>query len=205
MANTGSAAARMGVLDNSELWIVAMLILPGFISIRIHEMLFARPRRDWAKSLIEIVSYSVLNFGVFSWLIYSFFESGLNEINPQSFGLAIAVVFVVGPALYPILFRILTTQKFYRRFFLSPYSQPWDFFFDQREPCWVKVHMKSGAIIHGAYGTSSSASRYPEQRQLYLQELWLPTASGGFKKKRNRSKGALIFEPEISYIEFVEN
>ena len=56
----------------------------------------------------------------------------------------------------------------------------------------------------GKYGLNSSASAYPKERQIYLEEVWTEGANGGFGKKVARTKGVILFESEISYIEFLK-
>jgi hypothetical protein len=67
---------------------------------------------------------------------------------------------------------------------------------------WVVVTLKSGGTVKGKYGLNSFASVYPSERQIYLEELWLKGENGGFGKKASRSKGVIISEDEIKYIEF---
>jgi hypothetical protein len=69
---------------------------------------------------------------------------------------------------------------------------------------WVVVTLKSGGTIRGKYGLNSFSSVYPSERQIYLEELWLKGEKGGFEKKASRTKGVIISEDEINYIEFYE-
>jgi len=79
---------------------------------------------------------------------------------------------------------------------------PWDDIFSKRESYWVIIHMKDGRKIGGKYGTLSRASAFPNPREIYLETLWEIDHNNAFKKKIERSKGAIFFEDEVSIIEF---
>ena len=79
---------------------------------------------------------------------------------------------------------------------------PWDFVFSKRKSAWVIAHLKDGRRIGGKYSINSRTSAYPNQRQIYIEELWVLKDDGGFVKPVERSGGAILFEDEISTIEF---
>lgn len=79
---------------------------------------------------------------------------------------------------------------------------PWDYVFSKKKAAWIIVHLKNGVTIGGKYSTGSMASAHPNQRQLYIEKLWEVDKKGVFNKPIDRSEGALIFEDEISVIEF---
>ena len=81
---------------------------------------------------------------------------------------------------------------------------PWDYFFDkQGMACFVLIHLKSGKMIGGFYGTQSYTSEYPEPQQIYLEELWKITAEGRFVEKVPGTLGAIIRFDECSMIELI--
>ncbi len=67
---------------------------------------------------------------------------------------------------------------------------------------WIIIHLKNGKTLRGKYATNSFTSSFPAERQIYLEELWLPGEKGGFKKKITRTQGVLVSQDEIAYIEF---
>lgn len=187
-------------IDQAFLFIV--LVLPGFISIKVYDLIIASGKRDFSKSIIESVAYSVLNFASLSWLIVLISAPGFADNYKFGYWIAIVFIFIIIPASWPFLFVKLSTFKIFKRRLLNPINQPWDKVFNKKESYWITAHLKNGKIIRGKYGLSSSASAYPKERQIYLEEIWKPGKSGGFGKKIKGTKGVILFESEISYIEF---
>ena len=58
-----------------DLWSVDKLILflvfftPGFVSLKVWDMHIPSERRDFSKSLLEVIGYSTMNLAVFIWPI----------------------------------------------------------------------------------------------------------------------------------------
>ena len=78
---------------------------------------------------------------------------------------------------------------------------PWDAVFSKRKSAWIIIHLKDGRKVGGKYSTTSRTSAYPNQRQIYLEELWQLNKNGGFDKPTARSGGAIFFEDDILIIE----
>jgi hypothetical protein len=116
--------------------------------------------------------------------------------------ISICLIFVIVPTLWPFLYLWAAKLKYIKKLILVPYSQPWDYVFSQKRALWVIVHLKNGDTIRGKYSMKSMASAYPKEKQIYIQELWQPGDNGGFKRKIDRSEGVILFESEISFIEF---
>ncbi len=188
-------------IDKSLLFMV--LVLPGFISIKIYSLLVATENRDYSKSLVEAICYSVLNFTALSWLIVIVSEKDFLVEHPNLYWLYIALIFIVIPALWPFLFLWLSSFKVFKKNMLSLYKQPWDYVFNKREAMWVVIHLKDGEIIRGKYANKSFASSYPAERQIYLEELWKENDGKLFGKKVNRTKGVIVSQDEIKYIKFI--
>ena len=179
-----------------------VLVLPGFMSIKVYGLMIASEFRDYSKSLVEAVCYSVLNFVVFSWLILIISEDGFSNNHSLEFWASIALIFIIAPALWPFLFRWFSTFKLFKKNLLSLYKQPWDYVFNKKQSMWMVIKLKDGEIIRGKYSTSSYASSYPSERQIYLEEVWEESDGKKFGKKSNRTKGIIVSQDEIKYIKF---
>ena len=66
------------------------------------------------------------------------------------------------------------------------------------------IHLNNGRIIGGLYGPDSFVSSYPEEEDVYLQEIWKIDEEGRFMEKIPDSKGLLINHDAIEYIEFFD-
>lgn len=194
----------MDVLKPLEVIFFLALFMPGFISIKVYELVIASNRRNFSDSVLEAIGYSVLNFAVLSWLILYIADPTFYKNNPICFYVSIIFIFFVFPIIWPLLLIFLSKFKLVKKYIISPISMPWDEVFGKREAYWVIIHTKDGRKIGGKYGKFSRASAFPNQRQIYLEELWKIEKSGKFSKVIERSKGAIFFENEISIIEFFE-
>lgn len=191
-----------------DIWEIEKLILflaffmPGFISIKVYRLIIATERHDFKNSFLEAIGYSVLNFAALSWLLLAISSASFKTSHPILYSIFIILIFLVFPAFWPIAFVKIAQWKFISKYILSPINMPWDEVFSKRKAFWIILHLKDGRKIGGKYSTKSRASAYPNQRQIYIEELWEINKSGGFVKPIDRSSGALFFEEEISIIEF---
>lgn len=192
----------MNIWEIDKAFLFIVLVLPGFISIKVYDLIIAGDKRDFSKSIIESVAYSTLNFAALSWLIIIINAASFAVNHGFIYWVSITLIFIIFPAVWPFLFVWVSHFKVFKKHLLTPINQPWDIFFSKREACWVTVHLKNEKVIRGKYALNSSASAYPKERQIYLEEVWTKSKSGGFGKKIDRTNGVILFENEISYIEF---
>lgn len=192
----------MNIWEPDKLILFLTLFMPGFVSIKVYELIIATKRHDFKNSFIEAVGFSVLNFAALWWLLLIISSPDFSKSHPVLFSIFVCSIFFLFPALWPIIFVNLSKWKHISKYIISPISMPWDFVFSKRKSAWVIAHLKDGRKIGGRYSTNSRASAYPNQRQIYLEELWALNERGGFSKPIERSGGAIFFEDEISIIEF---
>ncbi|GHU60843.1 hypothetical protein FACS189445_1380 [Spirochaetia bacterium] len=169
---------------------IILFVAPGFISLKVWGLIHSNLRFRISESLIEAVIYSSWNAVFFLGV----FEV-LNKVNPI---LAYAVIFICLPVIWPILFNLVAKIP-YLRARLTPTS--WDHVFNEREDCFILLHMKNGQMLGGLYSGNSFASSYPEKKDLYLSQLWKIDEEGAFKEKVENSGGLLVNFEEVTYIE----
>ena len=192
----------MNIWEIDKVFLFLVLVLPGFVSIKVYSNLIASDKIDFSKSLVDAICFSALNFGVLAYPISYIYNSEFITSSPIWYWLSLFLVFVVFPAFWPFLYLWAIKRPCIKKIVLSPHRQPWDSVFSQKEAMWVVVTLKSGGTVRGKYGLKSFASAYPSERQIYLEEVWAKKAKGGFGKKIYRTEGVIISEDEIKYIEF---
>ena len=192
----------MNIWELDKVFLFLVLVLPGFISLNVYDLLIASEKRDFSKSIIEAVCFSVLNFVALSILLI--YISGANFVSehPVQYWLSMIFIFIIMPAIWPFLYLKITKFKIFKKHILSPYKQPWDYVFSKKEALWVVLHLKNGKTIRGKYGKHSFTSSYPSERQIYLEQLWKSDTNGGFKSKIPRTEGIIVSQDEIAHIEF---
>jgi len=212
----------MDIWEISKLQLFLLFVVPGFVSLKVWDLKFAGETRDFQKSFVDVVVYSVFNFFFFLALsvllrlygwdplpgldlpVYKTYESFAN-LHRNRFYAFLALYALVVPMFWPILASQVRTSKLFTTFLPSPIKKPWDYFFSTRIPCWVIVHLASGERIAGTYEKKSFASSYPAPEQLYLEKVWILDENNNFTQAVKNSLGTLISGEHITYIEFLAN
>jgi hypothetical protein len=126
---------------------------PGFITLKVYDLLVPGEERDFSKSLFDAVAYSSLNFAALLWLI-GFVRAG--GLQPWLWYAAMFVLLTGMPAAWPVLFLKIRKQPWVARRVPSPNARVWDDIFARRTPYWVIVHLKDQRRIGGLYGADRS-------------------------------------------------
>ncbi len=184
------------------LYLIILFFIPGFISIKIYDLLVPTEKRDFSKSTLEVISYSCINFALLFWILVLINKENFYENNEfWYFGLTILVIFIF-PMIWPIILKYLLTSKLLKGRIIHPTPKAWDYLFSLGEPFWVLIHLKNGDLIGGLYGENSFASSFPNEQDLYLEKVWGVNENGEFIKEMEQTGGLLIKEQEIKFIEF---
>jgi uncharacterized protein DUF6338 len=194
----------MDIWNVDKLTLFLVFVLPGFISIKVYDLMVPGERRDFSKSLLEAISYSTLNFGALFWLIALIRRDGFYGGHFILYSLSVAMIMVGIPACWPLLFLRLSTWRPIAKHLVHPIRKPWDYVFGKREPFWIIVHLQNGQRIGGWFGIESFASSDPADEQIYLEEAWILDEAGRFLSPVERSRGIIIMKQEIRAVEFFE-
>lgn len=151
----------MNLLEADKFFLFLIFFVPGFISIKIYDLLVLADRRDISKSMLEAIGYSCINYGSLSWLIILVHSNNFPEIYRAIYYSIIFLIFFIFPIIWPILLLRLLTWRPITKYFNSPIPKPWDYIFLKRESFWIIVHLKDGRKIGGMYDHDSFASLYP--------------------------------------------
>ena len=151
-------------------------IVPGFLTIRIYELLVPTAVRTFGESLVDLISYSLLI--VLVWSLPYFWLVGK---NPQDFGpklyyfLLIVLIFlvvIVSPLGVAYGYYRFRTSDWLLQKMRHPSPTAWDFFFQQDQPSFVRFHMKSGETFGAYFGGNSFATSFPNVQEIYVQQLY---------------------------------
>ena len=192
----------MSIWEIDKLQLFLMFVVPGFISIKVYDLIIPGERRDFSKAIVEAIAYSSLNFALLSWLIALISRGDFSGKYPVSYAVLIIMIMFGFPVLWPIIFLKITEWKPIASKIYHPIQKPWDWFFRKGDACWVIIHLKDGRKIGGKYGENSFASSFPAEEQIYLEEIWRLDKKGAFIQPAERSKGMIIFKEEILSVEF---
>ena len=94
----------MDIWEPEKIILFLAFFMPGFISIKVYELIVATKRHDFSNSVLEAIGYSVLNFTVLSWLIILISSPDFNKNRPILYFICIIIIFFIFPTIWPLLF-----------------------------------------------------------------------------------------------------
>lgn len=192
----------MDIWDVNKLLIFIAFVIPGFLSMKIYSVLHPSVQLDTSKTIVEVVSYSCVNYAIWFVPIYHVEKSSFQISHGILYFVFYLIVLFVSPIILTVFFVWMRSWKWLCRLLPHPTGRAWDYFFGLKEPAWVVVTLKDGKKIGGKYSSDSFSSSTPNPEQLYLEETWEINADGGFEKARTDTMGILILSKEIESIEF---
>ncbi|MBF8271468.1 MAG: hypothetical protein HW380_573 [Magnetococcales bacterium] len=194
----------MKIWDQQSIQFFLMFFVPGFISIKIYDLLIPGERRDFTKAIPEAISYSALNFA-FLYPIWFFLPDHFQDRYPNIYPCFVFLALFLAPVVWPVLWVWISKKGFSSGFIRSPIPTSWDYIFGKREAYWIIVHLTDGRRVGGRYDSQSFSTSYPDEPQIYLEEVWKLDDEGAFVEKVKSSRGIVILGKDILSVEFFAN
>jgi hypothetical protein len=191
----------MDIWQVNKLILFLIFFIPGFLSLKVYDWLVATERRDFSKSLFEVIGYSAINFAALIWLIIPIHLNNFYESHLILYIVCLLIILFIFPICWPFLFIRLSGAKLLAKYIIHPCPKPWDYVFGSRISFWVIIHLKNGKRIGGKYDSKSFTSSYPVEEQIYLEEIWKLDDDGKFIRPVERSKGMIFFKDDILAVE----
>jgi len=178
------------------------------VALKFYDFLVPTQRRDFSTALIEVVSYSLMN-----WVLFASLFAVRKAANPTALGFRSEVAllaFLFGtPSFLALMFYYIKTWRWVRRLFrpvgiriTDPAPTAWDHFFREGLSCYIIFHLKSKEMIGASYDKDSFATTYPDIQEIYVEELWvIDPVTREFIKPANNTKGVIIKLDDCDYIE----
>lgn len=141
----------MDIWDINKLLLFIGFVIPGFISLKVYELLFPSATKESAKQLIDAVAYSSINYALLLWPIYEIETSHIRSSHPTAYIFFYFFVLFIAPVVWACLLKRLRTTQYFQRILPHPTAKPWDYVFGQRRPYWIIVTLKDGKQIAGKY------------------------------------------------------
>jgi hypothetical protein len=179
--------------------------MPGFISMRVYRLFHPTVDRDTSKVLIDVVSYSCINYAFVLIPIYLIENYNIFHTNPFWYYVFYFCVLIVIPVLLPIALLWFRRCNKIRQYLPHPMGRAWDYYFSTNQCCWVLVTLKSGKKYGGYYGYNSFASGSPEPEQIYLEKHWALDDDNDFDHELADTLGIIILTNEIESVEFIRS
>ena len=192
----------MDIWSVDKLALFLIFFLPGFISMKVYDLMVPGEPRDFSKFFLEAISFSTLNFASLFWLIALIQTNDFYHLHFVLYSVLFVVIMVLVPCFWPFAFLRLFAWRPIAKYVVHPIRKPWDYVFGKRAPFWIIVHLQSGQKIGGRFDTESFASSNPADEQIYLEEVWVLDEAGRFLNAVERSRGIIIMKNEIRAVEF---
>jgi len=109
-----------------DLTLVFFLLVPGFIMMRVHDLLVPGPRRDFSRALLEVAVCGAINYGLMFWAFVRVVDPKLVKTHPVWHSLGLVILFFVVPVIWPVVWKVLSELEFVRRRVVPPVAKPWD-------------------------------------------------------------------------------
>jgi hypothetical protein len=192
---------KIGLFDIDKLFLFVAFVIPGFISIKVYEILVPSEPKDSSKQVIDAIAYSCFNYALLMWPIIEVESSSIKTVHPSLYKTFYFLVLFIFPIIWVLIWQWMRKWDFFLNRAPHPTEKPWDYVFSQRKWYWVLVTLRSGDKIGGKYGGKSFASSRPAPEQLYLEETWVLNEDGGFDRPKEKSSGIIILSEEIESVE----
>lgn len=194
----------MDILETNKLVLFLAFVMPGFISIKVYNLLYKTNLINSSEMIIDAITYSSINYAL--WFV----PIGLIENNkiqteyPVYYTFFYGFILLVSPILLAYFWGLLREKGVFQNKLAHPISKPWDYVFKQRKQYWVLIKLKNGEFIGGKYASASFTSSYPAEEQIYLEETWVLNKENMFERPVEKSAGIIIMSNEISYVELFQ-
>jgi Family of unknown function (DUF6338) len=192
----------MDIWEENKLVLFVAFVIPGFVSLKVYELLFLRTSKDTANQLIDAVAYSCLTYAILFPAIYYVNSSKIESTHPIWFGFFWFFVLFIAPVIWVCALLLIRRSSFLQRWLPHPTEHPWDYVFGNKKPYWVIITMKDGKRLGGKYGYNSFSSSGTSKEQIYFEETWELNADGGFERAKDTTGGTLVVSSDIESIEF---
>ncbi len=186
-------------------------LAPGFIIKSTLGFLFPQRSEVSKETPIELLTLSMINYGVWSWLIYL-----LLYFDPlPGYGwlpiLGWTWVLLLGPIGLALIWAIFRQKEVISKLLqkiglraVHVIPTAWDFKFRKladSEGAWVVATLKNDVTLAGYLGHQSFASNERGERDLYIEDIYTIDDNGKWEQAPGND-GVLIKASEIAYIEF---
>jgi hypothetical protein len=186
-------------LANIPLFII--FVFPGLLSLKVYGLIIASDKQNWSNAILEGLFFSILNFVLLSPVIY--YLSKAKEFFWYHY-LLVILTLVIAPVIWPCIYKKITSYKRFKKYFLLPHITSFDYYFDRKEPVFVRLRLKNGEVIGGYFGNKSYASGYPTEGDLYLEAVYsISEDDDKFLEPIEGTDGLLITKDEYCYMELL--
>jgi uncharacterized protein DUF6338 len=187
--------------DATTIALFVLVVFPGLVSTTIYRLIMPARALDWANALLQGLFYSAINFVLGLPVLFTLVFGYDPLAHPVRYSVAGILLLFITPIAWPLILVSIFKSKRLASRIQIPYPTAWDFFFDQREPGFLLVHLTNGKLLGGYRGAKSYAGSFPNDGDIYLEAVYSVDESGRFGHPIPNTRGVLLRKEQYSYIE----
>jgi len=194
-----------GITPDKLIWVIIFLV-PGFVASRIYALRCPSQKLDWDKAVLEFLAYSLFNLIGSFWLVMPILKTTPEEWVGWQLSLVGLWVCFVSPTFLALVWSWLRTRSWihHKLGMDHPVPRGWDYFLLHNRHFWVLFHLKEGKLLGGYFGERSFASTYPQEPEIYVEQVWRVDEEGHFVEMVSGTLGAVLRQTDWERIEFQE-
>jgi hypothetical protein len=191
-------------LSLDKLQIFVSVILPGIVVLKIYDLFCPPQKRDFGSSLLEAAAFGAVNFGL--WLVPLLYINSEEFFKHHPFWYFVISLWclVVFPAVFGYVFYLIRTAKWFCDWAGYPAKTAWDDFFKRKRQCYVLCLLKNGKRIGGYFGGESYATTYPDDPELFLEQVWRVDQNNCLSGPVDGTLGMIIRPGDCDLIQFIK-
>lgn len=149
------------------------------------------------------MAYGLLNLAIWVLPLISINRKPFMEEHPAWYAFLSGCFLVISPALLAWIAVWLRNTRLVSSRVGHPNKTAWDDFFKRRQECWILFHLKDGKMLGGYFGEKSYVSTFPQQPEIYVEEVWRVDDRGAFLEKVEGTLGTVIRQADCDRLEFL--
>ena len=189
-------------LNALTLGLFVLAVFPGLVSIAVYRLFMPARGVDWGNAILQGLFYRAVNAALGAPAVL-FLVVGHDPVEePLRYSLAALWLLLLAPILWPLLLIGIFRSPWVSERIQVPFPTAWDACFDRRQRGFVLVHLNDGHMLGGYWGPSSYAGAFPNDGDIYLEEVYKLDGEGKFLHPIPDTRGVLLRKDTYSYLEF---
>lgn len=192
-------------LNSDKLLLFVLFVTPGLVAIKTYSLWCPGHKADWGSAIFEAITYSVFNLLIWHWWVYPLAHTPYGELSFLQISLSGLVVCFLSPVIMAGILVWLRKTVLHRWLNMDhPTPRGWEYHLSRNREFWVLFHLKSGKSIGGRFSARSFAATYPQDPEIYVQEIYRVDGCGRNWELIPGTLGMVVRLGECERLEFFE-
>jgi len=190
-----------------QLLILLVFVIPGAVYQAVRSRLLGPTpdEQDVTNRVLRAIGFSAGLNAIYALLLGPSLVRVVRDAptNPRTIALLGLILMVVVPVSLAYVNYLRFRQGLTLKTTYDPTPSAWDFMFQNREECFVRVRTQDGQWVGGWFGQDSYASSFPDPRDLFIQAAYHMKPDGSFGERLEGTLGVYVRCTEADVVEFL--